>query len=44
MTESCVHAEDDDLVQFNYEGSPRGKDQGWNMNLVHTKLSERAGF
>ena len=36
-----VHAEDDDLVQFNYEKfAAEGRTEGWNMNLVHTKLSE----
>jgi dihydropyrimidinase len=40
-----VHAEDDDLVQFNYEKfAAEGRTEGWNMNLVHTKLSEELAF
>jgi dihydropyrimidinase len=40
-----VHAEDDDLVQFNYEKfAAEGRNEGWNMNLVHTKLSEELAF
>ena len=40
-----VHAEDDDLVQFNYERfAAEGRTEGWNMNLVHTKLSEELAF
>ena len=41
----AVHGEDDDLVQFNYEGSARRS--GWrasNLHLVHTKLSELLAF
>src|SRR5690348_836006 len=40
-----VHAEDEDIVQFNYE---RFKDQGLidgaNLHLVHSKLSEKLAF
>ena len=40
-----VHAEDDDLVQFNYESfTAEGRTEGWNMHLVHTKLSEELAF
>jgi len=40
-----VHAEDDDLVQFNYERfTAEGRADGWNMHLVHTKLSEELAF
>src|ERR1700736_5132272 len=40
-----VHAEDDDLVQFNYEKfAAEGRTEGWNMHLVHTKLSEELAF
>jgi dihydropyrimidinase len=36
-----LHAEDDDLVQFNYEVFTRaGKTSGANLHLVHSKLSE----
>ena len=40
-----VHAEDDDIVQFNYE---RFKEQGLldgaNLHLIHSKLSEKLAF
>ncbi|HKV55555.1 MAG TPA: amidohydrolase family protein [Candidatus Binataceae bacterium] len=40
-----VHAEDDDLVQFNYERfTAEGRTAGTNLHLVHTKLSERLAF
>lgn len=40
-----VHAEDDDIVQFNYEWlAATGKTAGTNLHLVHSKLSERLAF
>ncbi|MBV9174807.1 MAG: amidohydrolase family protein [Chloroflexi bacterium] len=40
-----VHAEDDDLVQFNYElFSERNRTGGTNLHLVHSKLSEELSF
>ncbi|MBF6559866.1 MAG: amidohydrolase family protein [Candidatus Binataceae bacterium] len=40
-----VHAEDDDLVQFNYERfRAEGRMAGANLHLVHSKLSERLAF
>jgi dihydropyrimidinase len=40
-----VHAEDDDLVQFNYElFSEQGRTSGTNLHLVHSKLSEHLSF
>jgi dihydropyrimidinase len=40
-----VHAEDDDLVQFNYERfRAEGLTDGTNLHLVHSKLSERLAF
>jgi dihydropyrimidinase len=40
-----VHAEDDDLVQFNYElFSEQGRTSGSNLHLVHSKLSEELSF
>jgi dihydropyrimidinase len=40
-----VHAEDDDLVQFNYElFSEQGRTSGSNLHLVHSKLSEDLSF
>ena len=40
-----VHAEDDDLVQFNYEKfRARGLTHGVNLHLVHSKLSEKLAF
>jgi dihydropyrimidinase len=40
-----VHAEDDDLVQFNYElFSEQGRTSGTNLHLVHSKLSEQLSF
>jgi dihydropyrimidinase len=40
-----VHAEDDDLVQFNYERfREEGRMNGTNLHLVHSKLSEQLAF
>lgn len=40
-----VHAEDDDLVQFNYELFTRdARAHGSNLHLVHSKLSEQLSF
>src|ERR1700751_1485964 len=40
-----VHAEDDDIVQFNYERfAEEGRTEGANLHLVHTKLSEELAF
>ncbi|MGH7841820.1 MAG: dihydroorotase [Steroidobacteraceae bacterium] len=40
-----VHAEDDDLVQFNYEKfRAAGQTHGANLHLVHSKLSEQLAF
>src|SRR5215472_8790616 len=40
-----VHAEDDDLVQFNYERfREEGRIDGTNLHLVHSKLSESLAF
>jgi dihydropyrimidinase len=40
-----VHAEDDDLVQFNYERfRAEGRTDGANLHLVHSKLSEKLAF
>jgi len=40
-----VHAEDDDLVQFNYEKfREAGLLDGTNLHLVHSKLSEKLAF
>ena len=40
-----VHGEDDDLVQFNYERFRAEKRmEGWNLHLVHSKLSELLAF
>jgi len=40
-----VHAEDDDIVQFNYERFSReGRTAGTNLHLVHSKLSEQLSF
>jgi dihydropyrimidinase len=40
-----VHAEDDDLVQFNYERfRAEGRTDGANLHLVHNQLSERLAF
>jgi dihydropyrimidinase len=40
-----VHAEDDDLVQFNYERfHEEGRTHGNNLHLVHSKLSEELAF
>ena len=40
-----VHAEDDDIVQFNYERfKAEGRMDGANLHLVHSKLSERLAF
>jgi dihydropyrimidinase len=40
-----VHAEDDELVQFNYERfRAEGRMDGVNLHLVHSKLSEALAF
>jgi dihydropyrimidinase len=40
-----VHAEDDELVQFNYQRfAAEGRTEGHNLHLVHTKLSEELAF
>jgi len=40
-----VHAEDDDIVQFNYERfKEQGLVDGTNLHLVHSKLSEKLAF
>jgi dihydropyrimidinase len=40
-----IHAEDDDLVQFNYERfREEGRMAGANLHLVHSKLSEELAF
>jgi dihydropyrimidinase len=40
-----VHAEDDDLVQFNYElFTEEGRTHGKHLHLVHSKLSEHLSF
>ncbi len=40
-----VHAEDDDIVQFNYERfKEEGRTEGWNLHLIHSKLSEMLSF
>jgi dihydropyrimidinase len=40
-----VHAEDDDIVQFNYQRfAEEGRTEGHNLALVHTKLSEELAF
>jgi len=40
-----VHAEDDDIVQFNYERfKQEGLTDGANLHLVHSKLSEKLAF
>jgi dihydropyrimidinase len=40
-----VHAEDDDLVQFNYERfREEQRMEGANLHLVHSKLSEELAF
>jgi dihydropyrimidinase len=40
-----VHGEDEDLVQFNYERFIAEKrTEGWNLHLVHSKLSELLAF
>jgi len=41
----AVHAEDEDLVQFNYERfRAEGRMEGTNLHLVHNKLSELLSF
>ena len=41
----AVHAEDHDLVQFNYERFlEEGRTDGVNLAHVHTKLSEQLSF
>src|ERR1700737_1360040 len=40
-----VHAEDDDIVQFNYQKfREEGRTEGTNLHLVHNKLSEQLAF
>jgi dihydropyrimidinase len=40
-----VHAEDNDVVQFMYERlRDEGRMEGWNLPLVHNKLSEALAF
>ncbi len=40
-----VHAEDNDIVQFMYEKlREEGRMEGWNLPLVHNKLSEALAF
>jgi dihydropyrimidinase len=40
-----VHAEDDEIVQFNYERfAAEGRTDGSNLHLVHTKVSEQLAF
>lgn len=40
-----VHAEDDDIVQFNYERfREEGRTDGTNLHLVHNQLSEKLAF
>ena len=40
-----VHAEDDDIVQFNYERfREEGRTDGANLHLVHNQLSEQLAF
>ncbi len=40
-----VHGEDEDIVQFMYEKfREEGRMEGWNMHLVHNKLSELLAF
>lgn len=41
----AVHAEDDDLVRFNYEDHElEGKTEGWRIHEIRTKLSEHLAF
>ncbi|MFQ5878645.1 MAG: amidohydrolase family protein [Dehalococcoidia bacterium] len=40
-----IHAEDDDMVQYNYRMAPELGRQEWhNMHLIHTNLSEDMSF
>ena len=40
-----VHAEDEDIVQFNYERfREEGRTEGANLHLVHNQLSEQLAF
>ena len=40
-----VHAEDDEMVRYNYEmAASRGHRDWWNMHLIHTNLSEDVSF
>ncbi|MGI8559410.1 MAG: amidohydrolase family protein [Solirubrobacteraceae bacterium] len=43
---AAVHAEDDEIVQFNYEKfAAEGRShERWNQHLIHTSLSERLSF
>ena len=41
----AVHAEDHDVVQFMYEKfREEGRMEGWNLHLIHNKLSEQLAF
>lgn len=41
----AVHAEDHDIVQFMYEKfREEGRMEGWNLHLIHNKLSELLAF
>lgn len=41
----AVHAEDNDIVQYNYaRAQERGQLDWWNMHLIHTNLSEDLAF
>ncbi len=41
----AVHAEDHDIVQFMYEKfRDEGRLEGWNLHLIHNKLSECLSF
>ncbi|MBI4591325.1 MAG: amidohydrolase family protein [Candidatus Rokubacteria bacterium] len=41
----AVHAEDHDIVQFMYEKfREEGRLEGWNLHLIHNKLSEHLAF
>lgn len=41
----AVHGEDEDVVQFMYEKlREEGRMEGWNLSLVHNKLSELLAF
>jgi dihydropyrimidinase len=41
----AVHAEDDDIVQYNYaRAQEQGRMDWWNMHLIHSNLSEDLSF